>query len=335
MRKKSSRAPKAKRSAAKKTARPKPRKTKSRRVAVKKPSISQPPPYIRRQKEFAQGVKFSPEAAVAVQELAPTPETMQYNLPLRYADNRIVLLARDPWWLHTYWDISQGRIDEVVNSMPAHERVDLRWILRVYNVTGVKDFRGDNARSFFDIGIRFEANNWYINVNQPEVSWCVDIGLVTPSGAFYVVARSNIIATPSFGISSNIDEEWSLGDEDYFRLLGLYDLGKSSMERKRKFEEFIREQISSPLASWGISSPAGGKPDKFFMEVWTELILHGRTAPDAEVKVSGQRIDLAADGTFSLRYSLPPGEFDFAVQATSRNKKHKIKKTPAVKRYDK
>jgi hypothetical protein len=272
----------------------------------------------------------------AVQE--PTADTSRYSLPLRYSDNRITILPRDPWWIYSYWDISEQRINEVISAIPVYERENLKWILRVYDLTSVSHFDGKNANSFFDIGIHFEANNWYINVNQPERSWCVEIGLVNPSGKFFPVARSNVIKTPYFGISSIIDEEWALPDEDYYKVLGIYDLGKSSLERKKRFEEIIKSQISSPLASWGVSSLFSERhkeADKFFLEVWTELILYGRTESDADVTVEGKKVNLRPDGTFSIRYALPAGDYQYKVIGVSKNKKHKITKTPAVKRFEK
>jgi hypothetical protein len=51
--------------------------------------------------------------------------------------------------------------------------------------------------------------------------------------------------------------------------------------------------------------------------------------------VEGKKVNLKPDGTFSLRYALPIGDFKYQVIGISRNKKHKITKTPAVKRFDK
>jgi nitrogen fixation protein FixH len=50
--------------------------------------------------------------------------------------------------------------------------------------------------------------------------------------------------------------------------------------------------------------------------------------------VEGKKVKLRSDGTFTVRYALPPGEFKFEVEATSKNKKHKRKTIPAVKRYN-
>ncbi|MBU2504981.1 MAG: DUF4912 domain-containing protein, partial [Candidatus Omnitrophica bacterium] len=284
-----------------------------------------------------------PTGLTAVKEA--TPGEAQYDLPVNYGDNRIVILPRDPWWLHTYWDISQSKINEVISSISDYDQEGLAWILRVYDVTpkgmaspgGIKGFSSSGANSFFDLDINSLVNNWYINVNQPEREWCVEIGLKNHLGKFFPVARSNIAKTPYFGISSQTDEEWTLPDEEYYKILGVLDYGKSSGERQKNFEQYFRQQISSPAASWGISSLSTQQQrakDKFFLEVATELILYGKTEPDAEVKVEGKKVKLRKDGTFSLRYALPVGDFKFEVTAVSKNKKHKERKAPAVKRYD-
>lgn len=311
---------------------------KKRKKVEKDKAITNPPAPISlpEEKQIVEDSKFAAVEQVFIPQAKQ--EAAAYNLPVRYEDNRIVLLPRDPWWMHTYWDISEAKINEVITAIPVYERQNLKWILRVYNVTGVNEFHGDNANSFFDIDITFEARNWYINVNDTENEWCVEIGLRNPFGKFFPVVRSNVIKTPHFGISSVIDEQWALPDEDYFKLFkAAYDVGRSSLENVQKLEKLIEQQISSPLASWGISSFSGQRPrqeEDFFLEVWTELILYGRTKPDADVTVEGKKIQLRADGTFTVRYALPPGDFKYEVKALSKNKKHRRKAIPAVKRYN-
>jgi hypothetical protein len=56
---------------------------------------------------------------------------------------------------------------------------------------------------------------------------------------------------------------------------------------------------------------------KFFFEIWAEVIVHGRTEPDAAVWLNEKGIKLNPDGTFSLRYSLPDGEIPFKFIAQS------------------
>jgi len=77
-------------------------------------------------------------------------------------------------------------------------------------------------------------------------------------------------------------------------------------------------------ASESLSSPQSGASEgrlstrKFFFEIWTELIVHGRTEPDATVWLNSNGVKLNPDGTFTLRYGLPDGEIPlkFIAQAS-------------------
>lgn len=74
------------------------------------------------------------------------------------------------------------------------------------------------------------------------------------------------------------------------------------------------------------------KKDKFFFELGTELIVYGRTEPDAEVWLGDKKIQLRNDGTFSLRYFLPDGKIPLEFTAISKNKSHKRKIATVVER---
>ena len=144
-------------------------KTPSRRISskketsLKKKSVSKPrkkKPSLKEVSLAAPTLKHTEEERIevskfsAVETLPKEPE--RFNLPLRYNDNRIVLIPRDPWWIHTYWDISQEKINEVIAKIPLHERENLEWALRVHDVTGINNFSGHNSHSFYDIDINFE-----------------------------------------------------------------------------------------------------------------------------------------------------------------------------------
>ncbi|MDE2028760.1 MAG: DUF4912 domain-containing protein [Candidatus Omnitrophica bacterium] len=59
------------------------------------------------------------------------------------------------------------------------------------------------------------------------------------------------------------------------------------------------------------------KQRKFFFEIWTELIVHGRTEPDAAVWLNQKGVKLNPDGTFTLHYALPDGEIPLKFVAQS------------------
>ena len=74
-------------------------------------------------------------------------------------------------------------------------------------------------------------------------------------------------------------------------------------------------------ASEGLVLPTSvnAKQNKFFFEIWTELIVHGRTEADATVRLDQNEIKLNPDGTFSLRYAFPDGKIPLDFTARSSN----------------
>lgn len=78
--------------------------------------------------------------------------------------------------------------------------------------------------------------------------------------------------------------------------------------------------VSSYLGGENISSPPGGGEQvsrEFWFNVNAELVIYGATEPDAKVTVGGRSVPLQADGSFSLRYSLPDGQYELPVVAVS------------------
>lgn len=93
-----------------------------------------------------------------------------------------------------------------------------------------------------------------------------------------------------------------LGDFESFggvlkrRFLTRFKIGAS--------EEMVLLEGASESLLGGASEKAE-KKRKFFFEIGTELIVYGRTEPDAEVWLEDKKITLRKDGTFSLRFALP------------------------------
>jgi hypothetical protein len=255
-----------------------------------------------------------------------------FRFPPGYGDNRIVALVRDPWWIFAYWEIRHDKEDEARKRIESSGDSTDRSILRVYDVTDV-NFNGSNAHSYFDIDLKGLANNWYINVANPDRSWIVDIGIVTKKGAFHMLARSNTVKTPRFGMSDQLDAEWMIPEDEYWRMFGLsggFGVGKGSLEVREMFKKRLEEQITSG----GISSAASfyRKPaeKKFWLAVNTELIVYGATEPDAKVTVQGNAIRLRPDGTFTLRFALPDGKQVIPVEATASDGHDTRRITPIV-----
>jgi hypothetical protein len=86
------------------------------------------------------------------------------------------------------------------------------------------------------------------------------------------------------------------------------------------------------FVSSGAHLPTRKQKDDFYFEIGTELIVYGRTQPDAEVWLEDKKIPLNKDGTFSIRLALPDGKIPLGFKAISRNKKHVRKISTKVKR---
>ena len=330
----------------------KPRKTKVVRKKTKvvkmrsKQTIKKEPPIVKSKGEYIQPTseRFKEEVATSQlslkteieQEKFSTPhrtfKEQKKDLPSSYNKDRLVLMVRDPWWIFAYWEITPQKVEEAKNILKDNFYSSY-FALRVYDISNVI-FDGTNAHYYFDIPINLEARNWYISLPGDGRSWCVDLGLKGEFG-FYTLLRSNPVHCPSSSPSWITDEEWYSPWEDFMRLYAtsLGERGTSPVQGllKKRFEE----RISSGISSLGFFSGASfrkaeEKKRGFFLEVWTELIVYGRTTPDAEVKVQGKRVELRKDGTFSLRFFLPDSKQVIPVEAISGDKLEKRKITPIV-----
>jgi hypothetical protein len=200
-------------------------------------------------------VEFGAEFIPDFQLPSAAPQISEPDLPRRYGKDRMTLLARDPYWLFAYWEVSATKQEEFSSQYGPEAWQASRPILRVYDVTGI-DFAGNNANIYVDIAVNDQVDNWYIEVGEPNRTFCVDLGRVLTTGQFVTLLRSNFAQTPSASLSECCDEEWMWLEGIYQSLLR-YQFGLSSpllIEEisARKGREFIPLGISSPI---GISSP--------------------------------------------------------------------------------
>ncbi|MCS6976954.1 MAG: DUF4912 domain-containing protein [Gemmatales bacterium] len=244
------------------------------------------------------------EVGVPTRDLS---KTMPRDLPKGYGTDRIVLMVRDPYWLHCYWELTRTAISRAEAAL-AEEWHTSKPILRLLDVTS-EDTTSSTEAIVRDIEIHGGCNNWYIDVGNPPRSYRVDIGYLSRSGRFYVLARSNVVTTPRAGISDSIDENWADVQANYekiYAMSGGYDPSTSSLELRNLFEERLRRPMGSPaITSFGSGAFQGRKPRQFWFQIDAELIVYGATEPTAKVTLQGRPIKLREDGTFTERFALP------------------------------
>jgi hypothetical protein len=165
-----------------------------------------------------------------------------------YGEDRIVLIVRDPFVVHAYWEATLERIKR--------EKAWFGWeskiCIRIFDITGVQ-FDGKNAIGYYDQEVIERTGNWYLDLGRPGHSFCADLGLLSPEGRFFSLVRSNYITIPRDGVSDVLDEEWMIPDEAFWKLYGYpdgFEGGPSSPRRTPQEWELMRrrrlQEISSP-----------------------------------------------------------------------------------------
>lgn len=277
---------------------------------------------------------FGPAAQGA---LRGVPQVEAEDVPAGYGRDTLVLLVRDPSWLHAYWELTTDRLRDAQATLTTSGGERPVKILRVYDVSG-EEFDGKNANLFFDIHLEEGARNWYLRVD-PDRRYCSEIGLLGATGEFVAIARSNTVRTPRAGMSDVIDEKWAevrRGDRYYdelYALSGGLELGRSSLELRELLEKHLRSQMASgAVSSFGASPVRRRKERGFWFVLDAELIVYGATEPDATVQIQGQPVRLRPDGTFTLRFALPDGTQRIDAVAASADGKERRAIVPIVSR---
>ncbi|MBI3409274.1 MAG: DUF4912 domain-containing protein [Planctomycetes bacterium] len=230
------------------------------------------------------------------------------DLPGGYGKDRIVCMVRDPYWLHCYWELTRQAIQRAEAAL-GQEWHGAKPVLRVLDVSS-HDITNTSESVVRDIDIHGGVNNWYIDVQSPPKSYRIDIGYLSKSGQFYVLARSNVVTTPRAGVSDMIDENWADFDvskaDRIYAMSGGFDPSASSLELKQLFEERLRRPMGSPaVTSFGSGAFQYGKSRQFWFQLDAELIVYGATEANAKVTLQGEPVKLRPDGTFTMRFSLP------------------------------
>ena len=126
-------------------------------------------------------------------------------IPSHYEQDRITMMVRDPHWIFCYWEL-EGSAREHVATEHGHDVFDgARWVLRVHS---------SGLAHPHDIDVGTDVNNWYLNVDD-DGNYFTEIGIITRTEQFIVLARSNRVHTPRSGMSDAVGTEWMTVEGDF------------------------------------------------------------------------------------------------------------------------
>jgi len=222
--------------------------------------------------------------------------------------DRLVLMVRDPYWLQAIWTVTRHTVKRAEAALAEH------WhtagpVLRLLEVDGGHT-TSTAERMVREIEVHGGVTNWYIDVSNPPQSYRVELGYKAASGRYFAICRSNIVNTPAPDSGDVIDENWTDVAANYERVYALsggYAGDTQHGDLQELFEERLRRPMGNPATGQfgsGAERVLNRHRDLEF-HVDAEMILYGRTKPDAKVTLGGEPIKLRADGSFTVRQPMP------------------------------
>jgi uncharacterized protein len=241
--------------------------------------------------------------------LGSVPATPNQTLDHACQKDRIIVLTRDSYWLHAYWELSRTTLQRAQAAL-GQDWHAARPILRVMDVSS-EDTTSASERHIRDIPIHGGVNNWYIDVLEPPRSYRIDIGYLSRRGKFYVLARSNVATTPRAGVTDSLDENWANVQKQFDRIQNPSSQGQGpnnhafQLDLRDLFEERLRRPMCSAVLQNLSTTVLPSLGRDFHFQIDAELIVYGTTEPNARVTLQGEPVQLRSDGSFTVRFSLP------------------------------
>lgn len=237
----------------------------------------------------------------------------------------LVLMQKDPNWMHAFWEVSEKRINEAKKGKG-------KIVLRLFDIASDLTVQRGKKRKFRDIEVPADARSWYVE-NTADKAVVAVLGSVQGKN-FMPIVESNPVAVfdknaaapaeddtfakaslggntlgnfMSSGFSSQTAESWlkSLGGNFGSSSESMFSGALSSAALQSNNIEVAKDSVNY------------GKD--FFLWVKTRLIVYGGTRPDAHLQVRGEPFPLNADGTFSFEEDLPDCTKVIPVFATDKD----------------
>lgn len=236
------------------------------------------------------------------------------------ASDRLVLLVRDAYWLHAYWELRRRSIERVRSAMGRMWHTATP-VLRLFQL--VSDNVSSIERRFVrDIVIHGAVNNWYIDVQDPPACYLVEIGYRSEEGRFYALAKSNSVETPQLNEAvDGLDGNWAEVAEDFERIYALTGGGDGNREREvrdvleEKLKRPVGREISMRVGPGARVTCRGRREINFAVDA--EMIVHGAIDPGYHVAIKNKPVRVHDDGTFSVRFNLPERRLVLPIVAST------------------
>ena len=141
------------------------------------------------------------------------------RLPETYAETRIHLLSKDPYWAHAYWSVCASDTQKL-----EHASSDYALFLRVVmHPTSDRKHEGDS----FDVDVGNGDTSWNVNLPERGRTYSVSLHYRDGKGGTGMLCQSDTVTTPKCHWLDHMDELRS--DERTFKLLFSYLVTKGGV----------------------------------------------------------------------------------------------------------
>jgi len=223
--------------------------------------------------------------------------------------DRLVLIVRDSYWLQAIWTVTRHSVKRAEAAL-AEQWHTAGPVLRLLEVDGGHT-TSTAERVTREIEVHGGVTNWYIEVNNPPHSYRVELGYKAANGRFFSLCRSNIVHTPAPDSGDEIDGNWADVAANYERVYALSGGYAEDNNQSGELQELFEERLRRPMGN-AASGQFGSGAERVLnrhrdldFHVDAEMILYGRTKPDAKVTLGGEPIKLRPDGSFTVRQPMP------------------------------
>jgi len=233
--------------------------------------------------------------------------------------DRLVLMVRDPFWLHAFWEISAKTMERARVAL-GHLWYTSIPVLRLFRLSS--DGTGAPKRQLVrDVPVHGGVNNWYLDVTNPPSTFIVELGYLTREKKFHSTLSSNIVETPQQQVIDELeklDGNWKGVADDLGRVFKLSSSEGNSQELKEVLEEHLGRPMSPQLLSRYRVAKQGitEKPRRNFrFGADVDVIIHGKADPNVQVSIRNEPVTVNPDGTFAVRFALPEKRHLFPIEA--------------------
>ena len=194
-----------------------------------------------------------------------------YDLPYRYNETIVKILAQTPKKLFIYWDISDEDRNNYINKFGSEFFNNTVPVLIIHN----------NSMNYtFEVEINDFANCWYLDINDTKCDYSIELGRRSKKQDYYIpnnylyVASSNKIETPNDHILfeklsrtvyfRNVKNN-SVYEKDISNLSFMQNMGKiySIYDAYRKMYNQMYGEIDI-INEFDLNNPSSGNPTSTF-----------------------------------------------------------------------